>query len=100
MVVEPALDMATEEATEPWAVVPWAEPGTSLGTAAVRATLMPTATERRPGAPCWRNCKFVFCGEKGKGTQKGRTLRLGLLNPVVSYLLLNPFGIRSSFIHL
>ena len=47
MVVEPALDMATEEATEPWAVVPWAEPGTSLGTAAVRATLMPTATEPR-----------------------------------------------------
>ena len=31
MVVEPAVDMATEEATEPWAVVPWAEPGTSLG---------------------------------------------------------------------
>ena len=30
MVVEPAVDMATEEATEPWAVVPWAEPGTSL----------------------------------------------------------------------
>ena len=30
MVVEPAVDMATEEATEPWAVVPWAEPGASL----------------------------------------------------------------------
>ena len=52
MVVEPAVDMATEEATEPWAVVPWAEPGTSLGRPGPPATLMPTATEstRRPGA--------------------------------------------------
>ena len=45
MVVEPAVDMATEEATEPWAVVPWAEPGTSLRRP-LCATLMPTATER------------------------------------------------------
>ena len=59
MVVEPAVDMATEEATEPWAVVPWAEPGTSLRRPGRRATLMPTATER--GALWWRNRKFDLC---------------------------------------
>ena len=50
MVVEPAVDMATEEATEPWAVVPWAEPGTSLGRPGRAATLI-LQYRRRRNAP-------------------------------------------------
>ena len=62
MVVEPAVDMATEEATEPWAVVPWAEPGTSLRRPARCATLMPTATEpaRRRGAIASLMSGFIY----------------------------------------
>ena len=56
MVVEPAVDMATEEATEPWAVVPWAEPGTSLRRPL--CNVMPTA-ERAAVAEVR---KFVIVG--------------------------------------
>ena len=58
MVVEPAVDMATEEATEPWAVVPWAEPGTSLGRPGRFVNADGDGTGAPSRAPSWRNRKF------------------------------------------
>ena len=66
MVVEPAVDMATEEATEPWAVVPWAEPGASLPSGGRRALLAQFPS-------------FGFCQKVMKLVKSQLTVSLSLL---------------------